>query len=64
MEDLKNIIIIVGCLVGGLLFFYFYFFILPSMNEDIDKDVLDNCLPLQYDFNNSSLKFEYMATQP
>ena len=33
MEDLKNIIKIVGCLVGGLLFFYFYFFILPSMNE-------------------------------
>ena len=28
MEDLKNIIKIVGCLVGGLLFFYFYFFIL------------------------------------
>ena len=50
MEDLKNIIKIVGCLVGGLLFFYFYFFILPSMNEDIDKDVLDNCLPLQDDF--------------
>ena len=24
MEDLKNIIKIVGCLVGGLLFFYFY----------------------------------------
>lgn len=50
MEDLKNIIKIVGCLVGGLLFFYFYFFILPSRNEDIDKDVLDNCLPLQYNF--------------
>ncbi len=47
MEDLKNIIKIVGCLVGGLLFFYFYLFNLPSMNEDNDKDVLDNCLPLQ-----------------
>lgn len=50
MEDLKNIIKVLACLLGFLLLFYFYFFRLSPSRADINKEVLGTCLPLQYDF--------------
>lgn len=50
MEDFKNILKVIGCLVGGMAFFYFYFFVLVSSREDTIGEVLEDCVPLQYDF--------------
>jgi hypothetical protein len=50
MEDFKSIIKVVACLLGFLLLFYFYFLRLSPSRADINKEVLETCLPLQYDF--------------
>lgn len=50
MDEFKNIFKIVGMLVGGMLFFYFYFWVLPPNQKNIDDEILETCIPLQYDF--------------
>ena len=50
MKDLKNIGKVVGCLIAFLLFFYIYFFRLSPSKEEIEETVLEECVPLQYDF--------------
>lgn len=50
MEDFKNIAKVVGCLVGFMAVFYFYFFVLPADDREVERDVLEECIPLQYDF--------------
>lgn len=50
MEDFKNISKVIACLIGGMAFFYFYFFVLISSREDTIGEVLEDCVPLQYDF--------------
>lgn len=50
MDDFKNIAKVVGCLIGGMAFFYFYFFVLPVDDKKVVNDVLEECVPLQYDF--------------
>lgn len=50
MEDFKNISKVIACLIGGMVFFYFYFFVLIPSREDTIGEVLEDCVPLQYDF--------------
>lgn len=50
MEDFKNISKVIACLIGGMSFFYFYFFVLIPSREDTIGEVLEDCVPLQYDF--------------
>ena len=50
MEDFKNISKVVCYLVAGLLGFYFYFFKLGPNDEEVKEEVLEMCVPLQYDF--------------
>lgn len=50
MEDFKNISKVIACLIGGMAFFYFYFFVLIPSREDTIGEVLEDCVPLQYDF--------------
>ena len=50
MEDFKNISKVIACLIGGMTFFYFYFFVLIPSREDTIGEVLEDCVPLQYDF--------------
>ena len=50
MEDFKNISKVIACLIGGMAFFYFYFFVLIPLREDTIGEVLEDCVPLQYDF--------------
>lgn len=50
MDDLKNIMKVVGCLIVFLVVFYCYFFKLSPRRVDVEKEVLETCLPLQYDF--------------
>lgn len=50
MEDFKNIFKVVGYLLAFLFFFYFYFFGLRPNQKEVNEEVLEECLPLQYDF--------------
>lgn len=50
MKELKSIFKILGILVGGMLFFYFYFCVLPPNQKEINAEILETCVPLQYDF--------------
>ncbi len=50
MDDFKNISKVIACLIGVMAFFYFYFFVLIPSREDTIGEVLEDCVPLQYDF--------------
>lgn len=50
MDELKNILKVSGFLMGGLLLFYLFFFKLVANQEEVEDVVLEECLPLQYDF--------------
>ena len=50
MEDFKNIMKVFGYLVYGMAGFYIIFFALPPSEEEMVEDVLEDCVPLQYDF--------------
>lgn len=50
MEDFNNIMKVFGYLVYGMAGFYIIFFALPPSEEEMVEDVLEDCVPLQYDF--------------